>query len=250
MDDHTAQQPSSSPTVESFLGEQDGGMEIAYYPERMARSGEPVALSPSQAVRYTEDPDLLAAAAATAGSRQVTQPADLPPLTELWECETAPLPPLVGADADGLPDDPFAFAAFPDEPVPAPSLRAGGGWAGLFGAAAEDDLDTSEGDTAVGWKPTPLSAAHARGGAATEESEGLGDRDLEDRQDREDLEAPASGGRRRRGRGMRRSRAPRSRTTSRRRVGRDGAADHRAALPWWEAAQPASGGIWSRLRRR
>ncbi len=46
------------------------GLEIAFYPERLERR-VPVTLSPSQAVGYADDPDVRAAAASTAGSRQV-----------------------------------------------------------------------------------------------------------------------------------------------------------------------------------
>jgi hypothetical protein len=51
-------------------------LEIAFYPDRIARPSDPLQLSPSQALRFTDDPGRMAAAAQTARSRTtVTSPA-------------------------------------------------------------------------------------------------------------------------------------------------------------------------------
>jgi hypothetical protein len=47
-----------------------GGLEIAVYPERVRLTRTPIALTPSGALRFVEDPDRIAAAARTAGTRQ------------------------------------------------------------------------------------------------------------------------------------------------------------------------------------
>lgn len=44
-------------------------LEIAFYPDRIGRPSDPLQLSPSRALRFTDDPGRVAAAAQTAGSR-------------------------------------------------------------------------------------------------------------------------------------------------------------------------------------
>lgn len=67
-----------------------GGIEIAFYPDRVARPSTPPELTPSQALRFADDPGRVAAAAETAGSRTTVTPSTPPRHPQVGESQVPP----------------------------------------------------------------------------------------------------------------------------------------------------------------
>lgn len=87
-----------------------GGIEIAFYPDRVARPSTPPELTPSQALRFADDPGRVAAAAETAGSRTTVTPSTPPRHPQVGESQTPPAdvnPPVpdVPDEAPGVPEE-------------------------------------------------------------------------------------------------------------------------------------------------
>lgn len=131
MDDRISAQDSAAghiDALEDLLGGLDASAPtergITVYPQRVTRAGAAVSMSPSQALRYADDPTRVAAAEQTASPRHVVHP-DVS-LAELWsasgaaEPSAAPRPDdLASAPTPRAPAD--AFADFDDAlPLPPP----------------------------------------------------------------------------------------------------------------------------------
>jgi hypothetical protein len=96
-------------------------LEIAIYPGRLGRSGQTVELSPSQAVRYAEDPVRRAAAEETGRERHTARLGEPLSLAALWSETVLTEPVALAQPTTGAAAEPVV----PDEPTgPAEPLAA------------------------------------------------------------------------------------------------------------------------------
>jgi hypothetical protein len=121
-------------------------LEIALYPQRLDRTAPPPSLTPSQAVRYAEDPARVEEAARTAGSRQIVETVSLAALwsesgaaTAAEEARAEPQAPQRTPEpepASWTPEpEPASWTPEP-EPEPAPAASSGRGTQPWYAAAA------------------------------------------------------------------------------------------------------------------
>lgn len=192
MDDNAAAAPRSDvrPSAVDQLLEAGHApprvdMEVTIYPARVAREAGPVALSPSKAVRFAEDADRTAAAAATAPSRQ-SLPAGVS-FAALWsesgaadagdDPEAARRRPARQPEADvartaPAPVEPTTAPAQPAPtsaaPADEPSFDELITWStAAVAAVAPDELDDVPSAPEPVATTAPPEAAHATGDAAT-----------------------------------------------------------------------------------
>jgi hypothetical protein len=108
-------------------------LEIALYPQRLDRTAPPPSLTPSQAVRYAEDPARVEEAARTAGSRQIVETVSLAALwsesgaaTAAEEARAEPQAPQRTPEPGPQAPEPASWTPEPEpaswtpEPEPAP----------------------------------------------------------------------------------------------------------------------------------
>ena len=121
MKDRLAEQTSAAAhldALEDLLGELEGTARgdrgVTVYPQRVTREPTAVSMSPSQALRYAEDPGRTAAAERTATPRQVVQP-DVS-MAALWSASGAAEPALRRPE----PHEPLLEVAPLPAPPPAP----------------------------------------------------------------------------------------------------------------------------------